>query len=86
MSNTLQALYQLQRGAMLGEVAGHADERALLQSTFLAAAPQLAHRMLLPQLYVFNTATGGFEATPAVDLALSTGIQPRNLNPKTLIP
>lgn len=58
---------------MLGEVAGHADERALLQSTFLAAAPQLARRMLLPQLYVFNTATGGFEATPAVDLALSAG-------------
>lgn len=58
---------------MLGEMAGHADERALLQTTFLASAGTVALRMLLPQLFVFNASTGAFEATPAVDLALSTG-------------
>ena len=69
----MQALYQLQRGPMLGEMAGHPDERALLQTTFLASAGLVALRMLLPQLFVFNSSTGGFEATPAVDLALATG-------------
>ena len=69
----MQALYQLQRGPMLGQIAGHPDERALLQSTFLASAGLVALRMLLPQLFVFNASTGAFEATPAVDLALATG-------------
>ena len=58
---------------MLGELVGHADERALLQSTFLAAAQKLAYRMLLPKLYVFDAGTGSFDAAPGVDLALSTG-------------
>ena len=58
---------------MLGEMAGHRDERAVLQTTFLASAGAVALRMLLPQLFVFNAATGAFEATPAVDLALGTG-------------
>ena len=70
---TPQALYQLQRGPMLGDMAGHADERAVLQTTFLASAGAVALRMLLPQLFAFDAATGAFEATSAVDLALATG-------------
>ena len=68
-----QALYQLQRGPMLGEIAGHPDERALLQTTFLASAGSVALHMLLPQLFVFNASSGAFEPTPAVDLALAAG-------------
>ena len=71
-----QALYQLQRGPILGEIAGHPDERALLQTSFLASAGTAVLRMLLPQLFVFNAATGAFETTPAVDFALATGRSP----------
>ena len=69
----MQVIYQLQRGPMLGEVAGHADERALLQTTFLAVDAPVALLMMAPALYVFNSAQADFQAVPALDLGMHTG-------------
>ncbi len=68
-----QALYHLQRGPMLGEVAGHPDERAALATVFLNASSPLAGRMLSPALYVFDAATGTFAAVEPVDIAVIGG-------------
>ena len=46
-----EALYSLQRGAMLGRVVGHADECAQLFHLFLKADLPLARAMLVPRAY-----------------------------------
>lgn len=66
-------MYQLQRGPMLGEVAGHADERALLHSCFLAASSPAALLMMAPALYRYSPTTDAFQQVPALDLALRPG-------------
>lgn len=68
-----QVMYQLQRGPMLGEVAGHADERALLHSCFLAASSPAALLMMAPALYRYSPTTDAFQQVPALDLALRPG-------------
>lgn len=73
-----QALYHLQRGPMLGEVAGHPDERAALATVFLNASSPLAGRMLSPALYVFDAATGTFAAVEPVDIAVIGGARSGN--------
>ena len=72
-------MYQLQRGPMLGDVAGHADERALLQACFLAASSPVALLMMAPALYLFSHATAAFQQVPALDLALRPG-QPSTIS------
>ncbi|KAL0045444.1 hypothetical protein WJX82_006816 [Trebouxia sp. C0006] len=67
-----QVMYQLQRGPMLGEVAGHADERAILHTTFLAASTPVALLMMAPALYVYSTPSAAFQQVPALDLAIQT--------------
>ena len=67
----MQVMYQLQRGPMLGEVAGHADERAILHTTFLAARTPVALLMMAPALY--STPSAAFQQVPALDLAIQTG-------------
>lgn len=69
-------MYQLQRGPVLGDVAGHADEKALLHSRFLAASSPVALLMMAPALYLFSPLTLAFEQVPPLDLALQTGQQP----------
>ncbi len=69
----MQVMYQLQRGPMLGDVAGHADERAILHTTFLAASTPVALLMMAPALYVYSTPTAAFQQVPALDLAIQTG-------------
>ncbi|KAL3133773.1 hypothetical protein ABBQ32_008255 [Trebouxia sp. C0010 RCD-2024] len=69
----VQVMYQLQRGPMLGDVAGHADERALLHARFLAASSPAALLMMAPALYFFSPATAAFQQVPALDLALRPG-------------
>ena len=69
----MQVMYQLQRGPMLGEVAGHADERAILHTTFLAASTPVALLMMAPALYVYSTPSAAFQQVPALDLAIQTG-------------
>ncbi len=59
---------------MLGDVAGHADERALLHSCFLAATSPVALLMMAPALYVFSLTTDAFNQVPALDLALQPGM------------
>lgn len=69
-----QVMYQLQRGPMLGDVAGHADERALLHACFLAASSPVALLMMAPALYLFSPGTAAvFQQVPALDLALQPG-------------
>jgi hypothetical protein len=46
-----EALYSLQRGAMLGRVVGHADECAQLFHLFLKADLPLARAMLVPRAF-----------------------------------
>lgn len=58
---------------MLGDVAGHADERAILHTTFLAASTPVALLMMAPALYVYSTPTAAFQQVPALDLAIQTG-------------
>ena len=71
-------MYQLQRGPMLGEVAGHADEKALLHSRFLAASSPVALLIMAPALYLFSPLTAAFQQVPALDLALQPGQQTSN--------
>jgi len=66
-------MYQLQRGPMLGDVAGHADERAISHTSFLAASTPVALLMMAPALYVYSTPTAAFQQVPALDLAIQTG-------------
>ena len=74
----LQVMYQLQRGPMLGDVAGHADEKALLHSRFLAASSSVALLMMAPALYLFSPLTLAFQQVPALDLVLQPGQQTPN--------
>ena len=62
-------MYQLPRGAVLGDVAGHA-ERALLHACFLAASSPAALLVTTPALYLFNPGTAAFQHVPALELAL----------------
>ena len=66
-------MYQLQQGPMLGDVAGHSDEKALLQATFLAATATSALLMVAPVLYLQSAETSTFQPMPALDLALQPG-------------
>ena len=66
-------MYQLQRGPLLGDVAGHADERALLYATFLAAAMPGVLQKAAPVLYTQAHPSGPFQQVPAMDLALQPG-------------
>ena len=66
-------MYQLQRGPMLGDVAGHADERALLHSCFVAASGPVASLIMAPDLYLLAPGTAAFQQVPALDLALQPG-------------
>lgn len=66
-------MYHLQRGPLLDPRFCHADERALLQSCFLAAPAEHAAPMLLPALHVLNQETGYFEAAAPANLALLPG-------------
>ena len=71
-----QALYDLQRGPVLG-APYHPDERAVLATLLLNAAPPLAGRLLSPALFVFDAATGGFAACEPVDTVLAGGAPPQ---------
>lgn len=75
----MQALYQLQRGAMLGASGGHPDERALLHGLFINAAPPVAVRMLAPALYLLDRASGQFNKVMPADIALWSGERPRHV-------
>ena len=66
-------MYQMQRGPMLGDVAGHSDEKALLQATFLAATAPTALLMVSPVLYLQSAEASSFQPMPALDLALQPG-------------
>lgn len=79
-------MYQLQRGPMLGDVAGHADEKALLHSRFLAASTSVALLMMAPALYLFSPLTLTFQQVPALDLALQPGQQIPNRIVHTPLP
>ena len=70
----MQVMYQLQRGPLLGDVAGHADETALLHTTFLAASTAVALLMMAPALYAYSSTTDAFQQVPAIDLAIQTGV------------
>lgn len=70
----MQVMYQLQRGPLLGDVAGHADETALLHTTFLAASTAVALLMMAPALYAYGSNTAAFQQVPAIDLAIQTGV------------
>lgn len=70
---SLQALYHLQRGPVLGSMGGHADERAALASLLLNAAQPLAARMLLPAAYLPDADNAAFQPVEPVDLALASG-------------
>lgn len=69
----MQALYQLQRGQLLGKAACHADERAFLHAMFTAAPPGTAEAMLAPALHLREPFTGAFHAVLAADIALTPG-------------
>lgn len=71
--SSLQALYQLQRGAMLGPAPRQPEERALLQRLFVHAAPPVALRMLAPALHLLDRASGQFNQVVAADIALWSG-------------
>ncbi len=58
---------------MLGDVAGHADERAILHTSFLAASTPVALLMMAPALYLYSTPTAAFQQVPALDVAIQTG-------------
>jgi hypothetical protein len=58
---------------MLGEVAGHPDERSLLYTLFLNATPMVASRMLVPALFMLDCKTYVFSEVQPVDLALVSG-------------
>jgi len=65
-------MYQLVRGPMLGVIAGHPDERALLQTLFLKAGFTESLLILAPRLYLLG-ADKAFHQTPPVDLAMTPG-------------
>ena len=69
----MQVMYQLQQGTMLGDMAGQADERALLHTSFLGASTPVALLIMAPALYVYSTPTAAFQQVPALDLAIQTG-------------
>jgi len=66
------SLYQLVRGPMLGIVAGHPDERALLQTLFLKAGYEESLLLLAPRLYR-QGADQQFHVIPPVDAAMTSG-------------
>lgn len=66
-------MYQLQRGPMLGDVAGHSDEKALLHSTFLPSTASTALCMAAPTLYLQSADASTFQEMLALDLALQPG-------------
>ena len=61
---------------MLGQGAGHSDERAALHACFLAAATGPALLMMAPALYISTPGAAGFAPVPALDLALHPGDSP----------
>jgi len=66
------ALYQLVRGPMLGVIAGHPDERALLQTLFLKAGYDESLLLLAPRLYRQED-DRQFYPVPPVDAAMTPG-------------
>ena len=82
----MQALYQLQRGPMLGASRWHPDERALLHGLFLNAAPAVALRMLAPVLYLLDRASGQFTEVMPADIALWSGETCCEAAPNLLLP
>ena len=76
-----QAMYQLQRGAMLGKAACHADERAFLLAAFTAAPVDVGLAMLAPRLHLHDPSTGSFQPVLACDLALTPGAGPSCAGP-----
>lgn len=69
------AMYQLQRGPLLGPSSGAADATAglawrLFTRQFLSASAQVALCMVCPSLYIYDSAKGSFESCMAVDIAV----------------
>lgn len=69
----MQALYQLQRGPMLGSPGSHPEEKTLLQALFVNAAPSVAIRMLAPALLLLDRGSGQFNAVTPATIALWSG-------------
>ena len=64
-------LFHVRRGPMLGLIVQHADDLAILRSTFLKASRTDALRMCMPTLMSFNT-RGALEDLPLETLALQS--------------
>ena len=70
---SMQALYQLQRGPMLGSPGVHSEEKALLQALFVNAASTVALRMLAPALLLLDRGSGRFNIMTPASIALWSG-------------
>ncbi|GBG67818.1 hypothetical protein CBR_g939 [Chara braunii] len=68
-----EMLFHLRRGALLGSIVGHEDERAVLRNVFLQASFDLSLRMTVPRLLA-HVQGGTFEEVPAVNLALQSEV------------
>lgn len=75
VSICLQALYQLQRGPMLGNPGAHPEEKALLQALFVNAAPLVALKMLAPSLQLLDRGSGQFNIMTPASIALWSGMR-----------
>ena len=69
----LQALWQLQRGPLLGVEARPPSERASLQAAFVSASSAASLAMLSPRLLVLDLATGTFQPSASCVEALHAG-------------
>lgn len=69
----MQALYQLNRGPILGGSGSSPEEQILLQDLFLKAAPAVASRMLAPELHLLERGSGQFNVMLPADIALWSG-------------
>lgn len=69
MKALLMALYHLDRGPLLGGVAGHADEHSQLHAAMVQAGMSLGSAMVVPQLWRMLP-DGSWHLSPPVDLAL----------------
>ena len=76
----MQALYQLQRGPMLGSPGSHPEEKSLLQALFTNAAIPVAVRMLAPALLLLDRGSGQFNAVTPASIALWSGTDLPSVN------
>nr|DAD32941.1 TPA_asm: hypothetical protein HUJ06_011792 [Nelumbo nucifera] len=71
LSSLPENLFHLRRGALLGNIVGHEDERSVLRNLFLNASFDLSLRMVAPRCLMHREG-GTFEELPAYDLAMQS--------------